>query len=264
MRLVLLSALAALSAAPLLAHDSWGDDCDQHGWSRRASACVIVERSLPAGHAPLEVDASPNGGIRVLPGSGSEVKVRALVRAAGDTREAAKARAAQVRIVDSPVLHAEVPADFDDWSVSFELRVPADTRLVLRAVNGGLHLENVRVDAKLDTKNGGIHLEGTTGHVVGRTQNGGVHVGLPHGRFDGEGMDLATTNGGIHWQVPADASARLYSTTQNGGMHVEGEDRRGHGRDRRDRERTLDMEIGGGGPTLKAVTINGGVHLDRD
>jgi hypothetical protein len=96
------------------------------------------------------------------------------------------------------------------------------------------------------------------GDVRGRTTNGGVHVELDGRRWDGAGLDVQTTNGGVTLEVPADYSARLETGTVNGGLDLEFpvtvQGRIG---------RRLATTLGEGGPTVRAMTTNGGVRILR-
>jgi DUF4097 and DUF4098 domain-containing protein YvlB len=94
------------------------------------------------------------------------------------------------------------------------------------------------------------------GHVKGVTRNGGLSIDLAGNRWDGEGMDVRTTNGGVKLTVPESYSAHLETGTVNGGMKidipitVQGEIKR-----------ELSVNLGGGGATIRAFTTNGGVTI---
>jgi DUF4097 and DUF4098 domain-containing protein YvlB len=110
----------------------------------------------------------------------------------------------------------------------------------------------------LETVNGGLSLIGTAGDVRGRTINGGIDVTLTGAGWDGEGLDLRTTNGGVALAIPDGYAARLETSTVNGGLDA---DFPVTVRGRISRELTLDL--GSGGRTLRVRTTNGGVTLRR-
>jgi hypothetical protein len=85
-----------------------------------------------------------------------------------------------------------------------------------------------------------------------------VHLALSGDGWNGEGLDLRTTNGGLHIEVPAGYNARLQASTVNGGVHGDvGRRTRGtHGH-------TIETDLGRGGALLKVATTNGGLHLNR-
>jgi DUF4097 and DUF4098 domain-containing protein YvlB len=116
------------------------------------------------------------------------------------------------------------------------------------------------IDGRLDLSalNGGISLSGVSGDVHGQTTNGAVSATLDGDRWRGPGLDLQTTNGSVNLDIPDGYSARLETGTVNGGMRI-------------DFPVTLQGNIGrhittvlgDGGPTIRAVTTNGGVNITR-
>ncbi len=144
------------------------------------------------------------------------------------------------------------------WSVSYEVFVPRQTDLVLSAHNGGIHIESVHGNIQFNTQNGGVHLANVAGAVKGKTQNGGVHVELAGNRWDGQGLEVETQNGGVHIAVPASFAAHFESSTVNGGLKS---DFSNMVSDRRQRQ--VSTDINGGGPTIRVVTTNGGVTIQK-
>jgi DUF4097 and DUF4098 domain-containing protein YvlB len=71
-------------------------------------------------------------------------------------------------------------------------------------------------------------------------------------------VDVSTTNGGVHIDLPANYSARLEMSTTNGSLDV---DAPGVLVPRNARE--FRGSIGSGGPLIRAVTTNGGVKVSR-
>ena len=258
----LLAAGPALGAdARVVSDDEW---CRDNGWNgRRARHCEVREASLPAGQR-LHVDARPNGGIEARGWDRAEARLRVRITAGGETVEDARAIAAQVRvIVDDGAVRAVGPESRGErqWWASFRLDVPRDAQLDLQADNGGLHVAGVAGHVRLSTVNGGIHLDGVGGKVEGSTSNGGLHVSLSGSEWRGEGLDVRTTNGGVHLEIPGDYNARLETSTVNGGVHsdlpVSG------GRGRRHPGGRIETDRGRGGATLRLVTTNGGLHVER-
>src|SRR4029450_1410775 len=96
------------------------------------------------------------------------------------------------------------------------------------------------------------------GKVLGRTTNGGVHVSLDGEAWDGESLDVATANGGVHLDIPADYNAHLQTSTVNGGIHVPAE-LAGQFEGKR-----VDADLGKGGALLRIETRNGGLHVNQD
>ena len=144
------------------------------------------------------------------------------------------------------------------WSVSYEVLVPRRTDLSLLARNGGLSVEGVNSQMDLETTNGGISLTDVDGNVRGVTSNGGVTVSLSGDRWSGTGLDVRTTNGGIHLNLPENYSAVLETGTVNGHLDlgfpitIQGS-----------LDRRVTTQLGAGGATIRATTTNGGVSVRR-
>jgi hypothetical protein len=233
--------------------------CREEGGDR-ASHCEMREVTLPAGRDLVEVDAAPNGGIEVEGWQRDHVRVMAKVVARADSEAEARALAAQVRIETAGRVHAEGPRTQSprSWHVSYRLSVPQGVRLDLRTLNGGIALRDVSGTVDLRTTNGGVSVSRSSGRVTGRTTNGGLDVRLDGSAWDGEGLDLETSNGGVTLVVPEDYNAELETGTVNGGLNldfpltVQGRIKR-----------RIAVTLGRGGAPIRAVTTNGGIRLRR-
>jgi hypothetical protein len=251
-------AAVLLVAAPAFADSDW---CEESGYhDHRDRHCEVREIDLPASVTELVVDAAPNGGIRVEGWDRDEVRLIAKVVAGGRDEAAARELAAEVHIDTDGVVRASGPHSGwrEIWSVSYRAWVPRRFDLDLRSTNGGLSVENVTGTISLDTRNGGLKASNLGGDVRGQTTNGGLAVELTGDRWDGRGLDLRTSNGGIVLEVPEPYSARLETRTTNGGLRIDfpvllhGDLRRG-----------LNLDLGEGGAPVRLVTTNGGVVLRR-
>ena len=217
--------------------------------------------ALPPGTA-FHVDARPNGGVRVRGVDRGEPKLWARVTTTAGTEAEARSLAGEVRIETAGTIHAVGPQRSRDrsWWISYRLEVPHRSDLTLEADNGGLGVEDVLGSIALETVNGGLHLEGVGGRVRGQTVNGGVHLDLTGTEWDGEGLDLSTTNGGLHLTIPSGYNARLSAGTVNGGVHS---DLPVTGRGAAKRGGRIEADLGRGGALLQVETTNGGLHVDR-
>ncbi|RAK69430.1 hypothetical protein [Hymenobacter edaphi] len=266
-----------LSAAAFTAHaqsaPAFTSSCEEGRWgsSEQKRYCETRDLTLPAIKAgKLTVDGLRNGGITVKGYSGSDIRVRAKVQAWGKDEAAAKATVATVKIsTEGNTLRAAGPdgtgqndgyamAD-GGYAVSYEIFVPEKTALALTTHNGGIHLENLRGPVTFQAQNGGVSILGAGGDVKGRTQNGGLSITLTGSKWDGPGLDVATTNGGINWKLPADYSAQFFTSTVHGPIRtdfpssVQGSVSRSE----------VAVALGKGGAPVKAITTNGGVTVSR-
>ena len=140
--------------------------------------------------------------------------------------------------------------------MSYEVLTPRDTDLKLQSSNGGIAIANVRGKLDFETHNGGIKLDSLAGNVHGRATNGGVDVTLTGARWEGEALDVRTTNGGVRMRVPENYSAQLETGTVNGRVNIDFPVLV-HGTIGRDISTTL----GNGGALVRAETTNGGVRV---
>jgi DUF4097 and DUF4098 domain-containing protein YvlB len=257
---------AALAVAGPAQAQTWqkGDQgwCDEEWGGRRESDrfCEVRTTTIAA-VGNLDLDGRANGGITVRAWDRNEVEVRAKVWANARSGDRAEEIARDVAIqIDGGRIRADGPraGRHEGWGVGYEVRVPRNTDLTLRTTNGGIGVEDVSGSIDFRATNGGVHLTGVAGDVRGHTTNGGLHVELAGDRWSGTGMDVETTNGGITLVVPEDYSAELVTGTRNGGIDI---DFPVMVRGRIGRQ--LRTTLGEGGPTVRAVTTNGGVKIVR-
>jgi len=236
------------------ADENWGDD--------RQGFCEVREYSVPASGGTMTVDASPNGGISVEGSSRGDIVVQARVVATAATEEEAKSIASRVQVVATAArVDADGPRGLgrrESWSVSYRLAVPTHTPLTLTTTNGGITVSAVDSRTELRTTNGGVKLSRMAGDVEGRTTNGGIDVDLEGTTWNGAGLDLQTTNGGVRLAVPAQYNAHLETGPKNGNVRIDfpvtfqGTI-----------SQSFSTDLGSGGPTLRVRTSNGGVRITK-
>jgi len=247
------------SATPQAQQDDW---CRQERWSNdREQFCEVRQFKVTAA-GTLNVDAAPNGGIDVRGEARGDVLVMAKVNAQAESVARAKQIADAVRVTARPdKIDADGPSGLgrhEGWSVSYRLLVPTVSSLSLSSVNGGINIEDVDGDIQFKTVNGGVKLTNMAGNVRGTTSNGGVNVDLDGPGWKGEGLNVETSNGGVHLRIAEQYSAHLEASTHNGGynidfpMRVQG---------RIDRE--INTDLGNGGAPIRIRTNNGGVRISR-
>lgn len=144
----------------------------------------------------------------------------------------------------------------NDVSVEFTVRVPASARVTARTVNGDVRVAEVRGDVEARTVNGDIEARSTEGRVDARTTNGSITVA---GALSGPGVEYRTVNGSITIELPADAKADVELRTVNGRISTDFPITF----DGTINPRRINAAIGGGGPSLLAVTTNGSIRLRK-
>jgi DUF4097 and DUF4098 domain-containing protein YvlB len=239
--------------------------CSDQNWSsdNKESFRDLREMTLPAGGV-ISVDSGRNGGISVKGENRSDVLVRACVQAWGTTLDEAKAAVASVKVTTTGGIRADGPEE-SNYSVSFQILVPNSTDLMLKAHNGGVSINSVNGNIQFETVNGGVNLADLSGEVRGRTINGGVNVSLAGKSWNGSGMDVQTSNGGVRIMVPENYAANFEAGTVNGGfssdipaLNVTTENVAGGWRSR---SREIKTAINGGGAPIRVATTNGGIKI---
>lgn len=239
--------------------------CSGDNWSNGDKVSVKDLREFTvAATGNLNVDGGRNGGVSVKGENRSDVLVRACVQAWGTSEAEAKSLASGIRIDTGSTVKAESASD-ENWSVSYEVLVPRNTSLDLKAHNGGISIKSVDGNIEFATTNGGVSLADLSGTVKGRTTNGGVNVSLTGNSWRGSGLDVTTTNGGVNLTVPYGYAATFETGTTNGGfksdvaeLAVQQEDNQKNGWVR---SKKVVASMNGGGAPIRVVTTNGGIRI---
>lgn len=251
---------AAGAAAQSTSATRFLDNCRRNR-SDREQFCETRDLTLAAVKT-LNVDGRENGGITVHAWDKNEIQVVGMVQVQASTMNEAQSIAREIAITSgSGIIRADGPRTRErnqSWSVSFEIWAPRHTELGLTANNGGISVDGMDSRMTLETVNGGLTLTDVDGDVRGATVNGGVTAELKGDRWRGNGLDLRTSNGGVHLLVPDGYSATLETGTVNGGLDigfpvtVQGT-----------LGRSFSTQLGNGGAIVRAVTTNGGVSIRR-
>ncbi|HEX9729372.1 MAG TPA: hypothetical protein VGA37_12770 [Gemmatimonadales bacterium] len=233
----------------------WNDNDRERGWF-----CEVREVTIPANRDVLMVDGDLNGGIEVEAWDGNDIRIQARVFVRARTDGDAEEIAGEVEVRTDGTIRATGPrlGRRESWGVSYRISVPRSTNLDLRVHNGGISVAGVSGRVRFDALNGGVRLIDLSGDIRGSTTNGGLDIELTGRGWEGDGMDVRTTNGGVKITVPENYSAELETGTVNGGMRVDFpvtvQGRIG---------RSLSVTLGAGGKRIRAFTTNGGVVLRR-
>lgn len=224
------------------------------------SYAQLKEQRLPAA-ATDSINPGANGSIRVHGWNQADVLVKACVQSAAPSDSEARAIASQVNVVQGPGQITPSGPSTDNqhyWSVSYEVWVPTASNLSLEAHNGSIHVETVNGHIRVRTLNGSVHLTDVSGDVDGSTTNGSLSIDLAGNAWNGAGLRAETTNGSVNLNLPENYSARVEASTVNGRVRVDfpvtvsGEI-----------GKNMSFQLGSGGPTIQAKTVNGSVHIGR-
>ncbi|MFD2784727.1 DUF4097 family beta strand repeat-containing protein [Hymenobacter rubripertinctus] len=225
--------------------------------------CQTRELALspPPPGTPLTVDARANGSITVRAWPGSDVRVRVRVTGRAATPEAARGLVAAVAVSHQNNLlrAARANESLEGWAVDYEVLVPEQTDLALRAGNGALVLENVRGTLRFETTTGNVLLRGVGGDVRGKTTTGNLDLIFSGEGWSGPGLDVSTVTGDVSWQLPATYAGTLLARTNRGRVTARLNTKRlsvlPH---------NLAATLGKGGAQLKVSTVNGNVRVAQE
>src|ERR1700730_6824286 len=235
--------------------ERWRDNCE-HGWnSGRARFCELRTYTISS-VTKIAVDGGANGGVAFIGENRRDVRIVARVQTSADDDATASEIARQVRVfTDGGQIRSEGPSQpgHTSWSVSYDIYVPNRANLEAITENGGISADEIQGEMNFEATHGGIHVSDVGGSVRARTTNGGVIANLSGTTWQGQGLDLETTNGGATVYVPRGYNAQLETGTTNGGMRVDfpitvrGSLNRG-----------ISTQLGSGGPLVRVMTTNGG------
>jgi hypothetical protein len=261
--LVIAASVAVFAQKEKIKEKNGSLTCNENSWynDRLVGNCEIREQTLALSGGPISIDGRENGGVSVKGWDQGQVLIRARVQTGAPTADEAKALAGQIRIETSGAkIFASGPDGRRDynWNVSYEVFVPRRADLSVETHNGGIAIADVNGRIDFSALNGGVVLKRVGGAVRGSTTNGGLVIELTGDRWDGESLDVSTTNGGVIMSVPENYSAHLQTGTVNGSINV---DFPVNVQGRLTKQVAFDL--GSGGPLIKAMTTNGGVHLKR-
>lgn len=236
-------------------------DDEKSDSSSRARHCEVKEQTIAATGEAINVDGTQNGGISIKGWERNEILLRYRINTQAASQAEADDLATQVRVTTTGgQIRAEGPerGRNANWSVSYEVFVPRRSDLSLRTHNGGIGISDVSGRITFDAQNGGVSLRRLAGSVKGATVNGGLSIVLDGRNWEGEGLNVKTTNGGLHVSVPDSYSAHLETGTVNGHLAV-APSIAAVARE----TRQLSLDLGSGGTNLRIFTTNGGVSINR-
>ena len=267
------AALTLLAASPLHAQrhrgmtdtTDWLDECrdGDHRWndSDRGRSCEVRRSAIAAPNGHVSIDGGQNGGIRVIGGDADSMIVVAMIGASARTDADAAALARQVKIEVTPTsVRATGPDGADDrhWYVSFDVTLPRGADVSATTHNGGVYLQGLNGKVEARAVNGPLSVYEMAGDVSGRTQNGPINAELRGSKWEGTGLDLQTQNGPVVLNIASGYNAHLETGTVNGPMQIDFPVTI-QGRI----SKRFSVDIGKGGPTVRAVTTNGPVVVRR-
>ncbi len=157
------------------------------------------------------------------------------------------------------------------------LRVPFDTSLQLKCLNGGdITVHHVNGNLELENLNGAVTATNVSGTVLAHSLNGRVLVSMDR-VTPGKPMSFSSLNGDVDVTLPGDTKGTVKMKTDNGDIYSDFEvklnptssmpvveDGRAHGGKYRVKvDKTTVGTINGGGPDMEFKTFNGNIYIRK-
>lgn len=105
-----------------------------------------------------------------------------------------------------------------DWSSSgrlhFDVRVPRETRVVLKSSGGGIRVSGLQGDARVRSSGGGLRIADIVGDIDAGSSGGGIEVKQVRGD-----VRVSSSGGGVG---VAQVSGSVDAESSGGGVHVDG------------------------------------------
>ena len=143
-------------------------------------------------------------------------------------------------------------------TVEYSLTVPRKAILEsIELVNGSLDIEGVEGNVKASSINGRVNARGLMGEARLSTINGELTAIFTQ-LDDTKSISLGSVNGNLTLVVPSNANAAIRAGTVHGGISSD------FGLKVKQGEyvgRSLDGQIGNGGPKVKLANVNGGIRI---
>lgn len=168
--------------------------------------------------------------------------------------------------------------------LNIEIKVPKQTTLDLKTMNGSISVEGISGEMTIDAMNGHINVQDASGPVVAHSMNGRIVASMTQASA-AKASSFSSMNGSIEVTLPADLKARLKMKTDRGEIYtdfdVKVESATGSTTFAQDGarktglpslpnlpslphlDRTLYGTINGGGPEMQFITYNGRIVIRK-
>jgi hypothetical protein len=104
--------------------------------------------------------------------------------------------------------------------LSIEIKVPKQTTLDLKTMNGSISVEGISGEMTIDAMNGHINVQDASGSVVAHSMNGRIVASLTQVSA-AKASSFSSMNGSIEVTLPADLKARLKMKTDRGEIYTD-------------------------------------------
>ena len=246
---------------------------------------ITLPFSDPSRPKSLNVDA-PTGSVTITGYDGNDAVIEYSGRDIGPRHKARQDPPAGMHRLDQPNNAVEatqennivrVKGGFWDH-LNIEIKVPKQTTLDLKTMNGSISVEGISGEMTIDAMNGHINVQDASGPVVAHSMNGRIVASMAQVSA-AKASSFSSMNGSIEVTLPADLKARLKMKTDHGEIYTDFDVKvdsstgsttlaaNGGGKNggvvlsRTDR--TMYGTINGGGPEMQFITYNGRIVIRK-
>src|SRR5262249_12463154 len=135
-----------------------------------------LSATLPGSSSSLRITAARNGGIHVQGWDHSDYQIKACIAAAGETTDAARELAAQLKLTTENGQVTVSGPSKGDWLAYLVVQAPRGAALELSSTNGPIGISDVSGNIEAKNINGPLTFTGVNGNVRGDVQNGPITV----------------------------------------------------------------------------------------
>ncbi len=225
----------------------------------RAVHCEIRDVGVTP-HQRIEVDGDQHGGLRVIGGQRTDIRVRLVIQTQGEDVADAKALAREVSLdLNRLPWRPSVPDIRDSRrngrryvSATVLVDAPRQTDLIARVEHAPMHVAGLRGRLDLDASHGPMDLEDVGGDVRARVQHGPLSIDVTGKQWDGVRLDAEATHGPLTLNLPRDFNAELEIGAEHGPFDIDFPVTL----TRFDRSR-ISTKLGAGGPPIRAFARHG-------
>jgi Putative adhesin len=228
----------------------------------------------------------PMGSVTVTGYDGSDAIIEYSGRGVGPRKKTLEDMPPGMHRLDQPVNTVEATQENNVvrvkggfWDrLNIEIKVPKQTTLDLKTMNGSISVEGISGEMTIDAMNGKIAVQDAAGPVVAHSMNGRITASLTQVSA-AKSSSFSSMNGNIEVTLPADLKARLKMKTDRGEIYTDfdvkvdsatgsttfapdGGGKNG-GVALTHTDRTLYGTINGGGPEMQFITYNGRIVIRK-
>ncbi|HVZ17737.1 MAG TPA: hypothetical protein VG897_11505 [Terriglobales bacterium] len=267
----------ALTASAAWAVEQDGCSRDSSNFGDELKTFTAQEQFTVPMSGPMQVTAARNGGVKLIPGSGSAYEVTVCKYAGAENETEGDGLLKQIAVQHSSSAISVQGPEGHHWVASLIVRVPQGASMSVSAHNGPVSAKDLSGTFRLDTVNGPISVKRVSGKVMAtakngpisfhgnagdyslETQNGPISIDLENQSWDNGKLEARANNGPISLAIPkAYRSGIVVSSDGHSPMSCNADVCNEARKTWNDNERRIEF---GSNPVIRISTHNGPVSV---